>query len=108
VNVTEPVTTIAVDCNNSGHARGKIAKIDTFQKVGETWFTIEQLGDRKPRQHGWRANRAPWGAPRHGYWCKLCELQLRCSHERLQWALNMIAAQGESKISFKVLIDIAS
>jgi hypothetical protein len=77
------ITTIAVVCDDQGHARGKIAKIDTFARVGEAWVTAEQLGDRRPRDHGWRDHDRLDGA-RHRYECKLCRSSLVCSDDVLR------------------------
>lgn len=101
-------TTIAVVCDDPGHARGKVARIDTFTRLEHGWMTNEQLGQDKPRDFGWTAGRAPWGGARHEYSCKLCRTMLRCSSELLNWMLDEVAAQGVSQVSLRTLVLLAS
>ena len=117
------MTTDRIDiiCDDPHHARGKIAKIESFDYHADTgsWVGISYRG---PRAHlhseefptPFRPNVV--GARRqlrHRYECKLCARRpwgapLECTDETLQWLLDTVAAQGVTRISIHTLNLIAS
>jgi hypothetical protein len=107
---------IKLRCNDAGHARGKIRKIETFVRVDGYWrpwpravATIGHLPDYgapAPTSATLHDYRRPDGSTRRRYQCDMCEARrprgqapLECTEETLQWLLNTVAAQGWKRIS---------
>ena len=108
---------IDVICDDPRHARGKVAKIRSFDRSPVGWVDITP--HRAHQHHGepptpWRPNVV--GAReqlRHRFECKLCagkswRAPLECTDETLQWLLDTVAAQGVTSISLHTLSVIAS
>ena len=105
---------IKLRCNDTGHARGKVAKIEKFVRVDGYWrpwprtvATIRHLPDHGapvPTPATLRDYQRPDGSTRHRYQCDLCEARwprgqapLECTEETLQWLLNTVAVQGKTR-----------
>lgn len=111
------VTTIKVECKDPSHARGKIAKIVTFNlefNRGRREWRPDLTPKIRAAQRGHLPPPAPYAG--HRYPCKLCGQELTCGDDLLQEMLNTIAAgaprahqrAGVSETTLKGLIRIAS
>ena len=115
---------IDLQCDDAGHARGKVAKIEKFVRVDGYWrpwprtvATSRHLPDHyapAPTPATLYDYRRPDGMTRHRYECKLCvprrrgQAPLECTEETLQWLLDTVAAQGVTRISIHTLNVIVS
>jgi hypothetical protein len=113
---------IDIICDDPHHARGKVAKIASFEYYADTdsWVEMPYKGRGQAYRHPgepptpWRPNVVGARPPlRHRYECKLCAgrpwgAPLECTDATLQWLLKAVAAQGESRISIQTLKLIAS
>jgi hypothetical protein len=102
---------VIVVCEDPRHARGKVAKIDTFNRFDGMWITrsdgapstLEEY--RRPDDPAgpvwgsarWRRAGSTTGHSRRRYKCKLCGTVLECTEGTLHWLLNTVAAQGISQ-----------
>jgi hypothetical protein len=102
------ITEITVFCD--GNHKGDKKTEWTFVHLGEGWVDKEQMVPTgPPRRHGWLDSNAPWGGMRHDYQCNLCRAnRLICSPETLNSMLNGFATHGESRISLRLLVVLAS
>lgn len=116
------VDRIDIICDDWHHARGKIAKIQTFAYYADidSWVDVPYRGRSRAYQHTgehptpFRPNVVGARAPlRHRYACELCAgrpwgAPLVCTEETLQWLLDTVAAQGVTRISLHTLNLIVS
>jgi hypothetical protein len=113
---------IDVVCDGPHRARGKVAKVVSFTLceggmwLGPFYLRGGRLVPARPL-HGYRAENAgvirpnvvgQRGATTQRYGCAFCRQKLECSDETLQWLLNTVAAQGESKPTLRLLNMIVS
>jgi hypothetical protein len=109
---------VDVVCDDPGHARGKVARLEKFVRVDGYWrpwprvvATIKHLpgvGAPVPTSGARRDYRRPDGSATHSYTCKLCGLSFTGTDVTLTRILNLLAAQGVTQINLKALSMIAS
>jgi len=112
---------ITVVCDSPKHARGKVAKIATYRRDGnsDSWTVgrserVRQLARRRGRLEASglgndKLDQATQVAVSfEPLECKLCGLKLSPREVPLRDVLNLLAAQGEPRISLKKLILVAS
>jgi hypothetical protein len=116
------MTTDRIDivCDDPRHARGKVAKIESFEYYPDTGSWVGISYRRQAFRHPgeppspWRPNVVGTRPPlRHRYECKLCAgrpwgAPLECTEETLLWLLDTVAAQGVTRVSIHTLKVIAS
>ena len=110
--------TVDIICDDSGHARGKVAGFEKFVRVDGRWrpwpravATIKHLpsvGAPVPTSGALRDYRRPDGSATHSYACKLCGLSFTGTDATLTRILDLLAEQGVTQINLKALSMIAS
>ena len=107
---------IKLRCNDIGHARGKVAKIETFVRVdGLAPVAAHRRRDQAPTRSwcagtdtGHVARLPATGRERpRNYTCKLCGLSFAGADATLTRILDLLADQGVAQINLKALSMIA-
>lgn len=114
------VSTVKIVCDDPRHARGKVARIATLQRAGDTW--VRRSGDQsaveeftRPRPEGktwgsarYRPAASETGGDRSRYRCKLCGTELACTEPVLDWLMNVVAEQGVLEPTLRLLNELVS
>lgn len=101
--VTLDFTHIQIVCDDASHTRGKVAKFDTFVRIGGVWTTQAEF--EAASRHDYRR---PDGSTRHNYTCDLCGLSFACTDATIARLLDLVAPQGVTQINLKALNMLAS
>lgn len=110
---------IRVVCDESSHARGKVAHIETFEGPG--WYPTRAMGTLSRTSEEGRFRKYAASVPEEDYLqgsgqygrnlqyrCKLCGLDLQCSADKLTPILDALAANGVSQTTLRLLIQVVS
>lgn len=112
---------ITITCDDSRHARGKVAIIDTLVRSGDVWVsrttpkaTVDVFRRRDdPSGPIWGSARyrraaSKAGRSRQRYKCKLCGAELVCTESTLLWLLEEVVKRGHTRPTLSYLNELVS
>lgn len=109
---------VDIICDDTGHARGKVARIEKFVRVDGCWrpwprgaATIRHLpgvGAPVPTPATLHDYRRPDGMTRHNYKCTLCGLSFVGTDATITRILELLAANGVTQVNLKALSMLVS